>query len=141
MFTPKRKHDLLLEYAYICTCTCICVNERYKGRKAEARSYKQQGKATQHTQGGGHFPKKNELPRVGLEPTTLYTLDRVLSQLSYRGCSAGWLGPNLTSHSPDEQAYYQMYMYIVHYTCTCILFHIHVHACTCTCATVHVTLN
>ena len=24
------------------------------------------------------FPKKNELPRVGLEPTTLYTLDRVL---------------------------------------------------------------
>ena len=22
------------------------------------------------------FPKKNELPRVGLEPTTLYTLDR-----------------------------------------------------------------
>ena len=21
------------------------------------------------------FPKKNELPRVGLEPTTLYTLD------------------------------------------------------------------
>ena len=24
------------------------------------------------------FPKKNELPRVGLEPTTLYTLDRAL---------------------------------------------------------------
>ena len=24
------------------------------------------------------FLKKNELPRVGLEPTTLYTLDRVL---------------------------------------------------------------
>ena len=48
------------------------------------------------------FPKKNELPRVGLEPTTLYTLDRAL----YR-----WLGPNLTSHStPDEQAYYQLCM-------------------------------
>ena len=26
------------------------------------------------------FPKKNELPRVGLEPTTLYTLDRALYQ-------------------------------------------------------------
>ena len=24
------------------------------------------------------FSKKNELPRVGLEPTTLYTLDRAL---------------------------------------------------------------
>ena len=24
------------------------------------------------------FPKKKELPRVGLEPTTLYTLDRAL---------------------------------------------------------------
>ena len=27
---------------------------------------------------------KNELPRVGLEPTTLYTLDRALCQLSYQ---------------------------------------------------------
>ena len=27
------------------------------------------------------FPKKNELPWVGLEPTTLYTLDRALSWL------------------------------------------------------------
>ena len=36
------------------------------------------------------FPRKNELPQVGLEPTTLYTLDRALYQLSYRGSSAGW---------------------------------------------------
>ena len=33
------------------------------------------------------FPKKNEL---GLKPTTLYTLDRALYQLSNRGSSAGW---------------------------------------------------
>ena len=33
------------------------------------------------------FPKKNELPRVGLEPTTLNTLDRALYQLSYQGSS------------------------------------------------------
>ena len=49
---------------------------RKEERKKQARSNKQ-GKATQHTQ-GSHFSKKNELPRVGLEPTTLYTLDRVL---------------------------------------------------------------
>ena len=35
------------------------------------------------------FPKKNELPRVGLEPMTLYTLDRALP-LSYQGSTAGW---------------------------------------------------
>ena len=27
------------------------------------------------------FPKKNELPRVGLVPTTLYTLDRALNRI------------------------------------------------------------
>ena len=36
-------------------------------------------KAKQHsTPKAVTFPKKNELPWVGLEPTTLYTLDRVL---------------------------------------------------------------
>ena len=32
------------------------------------------------------FPKKNELPQVRFEPTTLHTLDRMLYRLS----SAGW---------------------------------------------------
>ena len=44
-------------------------------------------KAKQHsTPKAVTFPKKNELPRVGLEPTTLYTLDRssALPQ-SYQG--------------------------------------------------------
>ena len=31
------------------------------------------------------FPKKNELPRVGLELMTLHTLDGALYQLSYHG--------------------------------------------------------
>ena len=36
-------------------------------------------KAKQHsTPKALTFPKKNELPQVGLEPTTLYTLDRAL---------------------------------------------------------------
>ena len=47
------------------------------GRKKEARPYKQRCK--QHsTPKAFTFPKKNELPRVGLEPTTLYTLDSAL---------------------------------------------------------------
>ena len=33
---------------------------------------------------------KNELPQVGFEPTTLYTLD-ALNQLSYQGSPAGRL--------------------------------------------------
>ena len=45
-------------------------------RKKQARSNKQTNKAKQHsTPKAVTFP---ELPRVGLEPTTLYTLDRAL---------------------------------------------------------------
>ena len=74
-------------YIHVCSkCTYIHVHVHYlcvhvivhvlmrdekEGIKKQARSNKQQGKATQHTQGS----QKNELPRVGLEPTTLYTLD------------------------------------------------------------------
>ena len=75
-------------------CTCVHVDTVSKqqihveiqkeGRKKEAskakQTLKQQGRATQHTR-GSHFSKmKNELhvPRVGLEPTTLYTLDKAL---------------------------------------------------------------
>ena len=44
-------------------------------RKKQARSNKP-GK--QHsTPKAVTFPRKNELPQVGLEPTTLYTLDRL----------------------------------------------------------------
>ena len=52
---------------------------RKKERSKQGQTNKQ-GKATQHTQ-GSHFSKKKELPRVGLEPTTLHTLDRALYQL------------------------------------------------------------
>ena len=54
----------------------------------EERSKQRQtnNKAKQHsTPKAVTFPKKNELPQVGLQPTTLDTLDRVLYQLSYRG--------------------------------------------------------
>ena len=36
------------------------------------------------------FSEKNQLPHVGLEPTTFCSLDRVLYQLSYSGSTAGW---------------------------------------------------
>ena len=59
-------------------------------RRKEERSKQDQinNKAKQHsTHKAVNFPKKNELPRVGLEPTTLYTLDRALYHLSYQGSS------------------------------------------------------
>ena len=60
-------------------------------RKEEKSKQGQTNKAKQHsTPKAVTFPKKNELSRVGLEPTTLYTLDRALYQLSYQGNSAGW---------------------------------------------------
>ena len=48
-------------------------------RKKEERSKQSQtnNKAKQHsTPMAVTFPKKNELPQVGLESTTLYTLDK-----------------------------------------------------------------
>ena len=46
-----------------------------QGRKKEASKVKQANKAKQHsTPEAVTFPKKNELPRVGLEPTTLLHL-------------------------------------------------------------------
>ena len=59
-------------------------------RRKEERNKQGQtdNKAKQHsTPKAVTFPKKNELPRVGLEPTTLYTLDRAL----YHWCIVGKL--------------------------------------------------
>ena len=64
---------------------------RDEKEKKEASMVKQTNKAKQHsTPKAVTFPRKNELPQVGLEPTTfytqysiLYTLDRALYQLSY----------------------------------------------------------
>ena len=82
-------------------------------RKKQARSNKQTNKAKQHsTPKAVTFPRKNELPRVGLKPMTLYTRDRALYQLSYRGSSAGWAQiSHLIAHLMN------MYMCSV-YTCT-----------------------
>ena len=53
------------------TCNERCRSEEERSKQGQTNS-----KATQHTQGSRvTFPKKNELPRVGLQPPTLYTLD------------------------------------------------------------------
>ena len=49
------------------------LNERREERKKEASKVKQTNKAKQHsTPKAVTFPRKNELPQVGLKPTTLY---------------------------------------------------------------------
>ena len=52
-----------------------------EGRKKQARSNKQHGK--QHST--STFQKKDDLPRMGLKPTPLHSLDRALYQLCYSG--------------------------------------------------------
>ena len=49
-----------------------------EGRKKEASKVKETTKPKQHsTPNAVIFRKKNELPRVGFEPMTLRTLDRI----------------------------------------------------------------
>ena len=54
-------------YLYTCLASFshvhVLMRDEKEGRKKQGRSNKQQGKATQHTQ-GSHFPKKNELPQM-----------------------------------------------------------------------------
>ena len=85
----------------MCGCVCHCFENKIyllwgevlyvhvlmRDEKEERSKHGQtNNKAKQYsTPEAVTFPKKNELPRVGLEPTTLYTLP-----LSYQGSSAGW---------------------------------------------------
>ena len=56
-----------------------------EGRKKEASKVKQTNKAKQHsTPKAVTFPKKNELPQVGLEPTTLYMYARTYYQMIFQ---------------------------------------------------------
>ena len=74
---------------------------------------KQTNKAKQHsTPKAVTFPRKDELPRVGLEPTTLYTLDRACIYI-YNGCV----------HFTINACVYTLYSYL-QYTCT----HTHIQA-------------
>ena len=81
---------------FVCVYVRVCVDIQYiqdtciymflMRDEKQASKVKQTNKAKQHsTPKAVTFPRKNELPQVGLEPTTLYTLDRMLYQLSYRG--------------------------------------------------------
>ena len=82
--------SLLKIMCFLCTllhvhnaCYYTCFNER--GGRKNPKQDQANNKAKQHnTPKAVTFPKKNELPHVGLEPTALYTLDRTLYQLSYQ---------------------------------------------------------
>ena len=54
----------------------VYANERCKGRKKQPRPYNQQKSKQHKTPKAVTFLKKNKLPRVRFEPTTLHTLDR-----------------------------------------------------------------
>ena len=67
----------------------VLMRDEKEGRKKQASSNKQTNKAKQHsTPKAVTFPKKNELPQVGFEPTTLYTLDRALNHMYVYYCFA-----------------------------------------------------
>ena len=72
-------HVMTLHSEFVCGIYDIHVlmRDEKEGRKKQARSNKQQ----HSTPKAVTFLKKNELPQVGLEPTTLYTLDRALYHL------------------------------------------------------------
>ena len=81
----KRMPFFSVSYCYIHVHVYNTFMRDKEGRKKEASKVIQTNKAKQHsTPKAVTFPKKNELPWVGLKPTTLYTLDRALYQLSYR---------------------------------------------------------
>ena len=56
--------------------------------------------------------KKNELPQVGFEPTTLFTPDRCSYQLSYQGSPAGWVQIKHLIHLCEQVNWNYMYMYV-----------------------------
>ena len=66
-------------------------------RGEEERKEEASNKAKQHnTPKAVTFPKKDELPWVGLEPTTLYTLhSRQIALPAELPRQLSWLGPNL----------------------------------------------
>ena len=63
-----------LVYILRCTCIYMLMRDEKEGRKKQARSNKQTRQSNTAHPRQSLFQRKNELPRVGLEPTTLYTL-------------------------------------------------------------------
>ena len=64
----------------VCYVHCIysAIHVLMTDEKEEERSKQGQRRSNTAHPRQSLFLKKNELPRVGLEPTTLYTLDRAL---------------------------------------------------------------
>ena len=94
VFVFASQYNIAMEIvSYAITVVHVLMRDEKEGRKKQARSNKQQGKATQHTQGMHTFPKKNELPRVELHVQScvyLYTpyisvvVMKIVSVLHYK---------------------------------------------------------
>ena len=67
-------------YMYMCVHIHAWSHVRCERKKEARQQTTKQGKATRHLR-----QCKKKLPQVGLEPTTLLSLDRMLYQLSYKG--------------------------------------------------------
>ena len=65
-------------------------DERRKEERSKQDQTNNKAKQQQSIPKAVPFPKKNELPQVGLEPTTLYSLDRALYHRATKAASAGW---------------------------------------------------
>ena len=81
-----------LSYSVLCTCTsmhiqCICMLQTYMYMINQTSRRLNKAKQIKSTRLRKSFFKKNWLPQVGFEPTTLCSPDRVLCQLSHRGSS------------------------------------------------------
>ena len=74
-----RWNCIIIRYKDICKYKALLCRRKEEASKVKTNSKAKQQKKTKAVT----FPKENELPRMGFEPTTLHTLDRALYQLSY----------------------------------------------------------
>ena len=79
-------------YVYTCICIHVSMGDEKEGRQKQARSNKHKAKQYS-TPKAVTFPKKNELPQVGLKPhdtlhDTLHSRQSALP-LSYQGSTGG----------------------------------------------------
>ena len=91
---PTQIHMYMYIYIYI---HVNLIDEEGRSKQGHTNN-----KAKQHsTPKAVTFPKKNELPRVGLEPTTLYTLERSTSYTCTPPCRIKRRSDKSQYHSDD----------------------------------------
>ena len=103
----------------------ICFNERCRRKEERSKQDQTNNKAKQHsTPKAVTFPKKNELLRVGLEPTTLCTGLGLISTFIY----AIYIYTYIVTIIAPVFLYQVLSATALYITCvtTCCLHHVHV---------------